>query len=216
MVMFIAIFFAPSLSDAGCSTKDLHDLKAASFTQEEIDAICPICSPSEIIWYSEKDIPKKEISQICSNRKIHESNIATKNKSEIMPWYVLLVTKPMAIGFDAYHTDKVLKNQEDDGNFKIDKKGADIFNIYLKYTLPISSLTYAFDDNRPDKPHPLLKSLKLYVEGNYGNSINSNGSGSGLTVKTSNESYYKAGIRFEADIETLLSRGENYKYFSNY
>jgi hypothetical protein len=134
-----------------------------------------------------------------------------------MKWYQILITKPIVIGFDAYHTSKVIKSEDGNTNkLTIDKNGDDIFNLYIKYVLPISSMVYAFDESRPEKPHPLLKSWKFYVEGNISNGINSSDASSGVTIKTKTESFYSVGIKFETNVETLFSTGKKYKYIENY
>jgi hypothetical protein len=206
----ILLLLCPRLSYATCTSQDLVSLKAAGYTPADIDSICPICSSEDIIIYAQAGKTRSDIITLCSVRtKIEESPVPMK-------WYQLLITKPIVIGFDAYHTSKVIKNENNDGKFNIDKNGGDIFNLYIKYILPVSSIVYAFNEDRPDKPNQLLKAFKFYVEGNMTNGIYSNDESSGLTIKTKTESFYSVGVKFETDIETLFSTGKTYKSSTNY
>ena len=205
------------ISYGACTTQEIHDLKAANYTTAEIDEICPICTPEDKISLAQADKTKAEIQALCSKRPAGGKPVEGGRVSaeENMEPYVLLFTKAVTFGFDAYHADKALKKKGDDG-LERNESGEELFKVFVRYTLPVSSMVYAFDNNRPAKPHPLLKAFRLYAEGNYSNAIKSDDGGSGVNIKTESTLFYNVGVKFETDIESLFSRGKTYKYLSNY
>jgi len=205
-VFLSCILVSTGTSYSACSPQDILFLEAAKYTTDEINTICPLCNSEDIIRMSQDGKKKNDIIKACS-RSATPDNI---------PAYVLLFTKPLTFGFDAYHTNKALKQKPNDGELTKTESGEEFFKVYLKYTLPVSSMVYAFDENRPAKPHPLLKAFKLYAEGNYSNAIKSEDASSSLSIKTESTLYYNVGVKFETDIETLFSRGKTYKYYSDY
>jgi hypothetical protein len=151
----------------------------------------------------------KEIQAIVEKQqKDQKTNQETEasNRCKMPAWRVLL-SKPLSFNLEAFRTNKALVQEKDNTTekFSFSPKDTDVFNMTMKYEVPLSSLLYAAQSRPDPEPSFLTKAISLFAEGSYGNTVGAENSSGTYTMKVENAKSYKYGVKISFKIDSFFT-----------